>query len=70
MIYGIDNHEWDKARRFNAGKDSHALAEFHLHAEDEFYESLKVKGVIVGEIDMIEDAKFDHVSSLMLSEGE
>jgi len=68
-MYGIDNHEWDKTTPFNAGKDTNALAEFQSHAEDDLYEYLKVKGVVVGEIEKIEEPKFDHVSSLILTGG-
>ncbi|KAI4949400.1 hypothetical protein J4E91_005139 [Alternaria rosae] len=68
-MYGIDNHEWDKATPFNAGKDTNALHQFQSHAEDDLYEYLNVKGVVVGEIERIEEPKFDHVSSLILSGG-
>lgn len=69
--YGIDKHEWKSTKPFDAGKGSRAIAEFHHHSEDGFYEDLKVRGVFVGKIENIEiDSELEHVSSLILSEGE
>jgi hypothetical protein len=69
--YGINYHEWHNKKTFNARKDTLALAEFHLYAEDGFYKYLKVRGVVVGRIEHIEDnPELDHTASLILSGGE
>jgi hypothetical protein len=69
--YGIDYHEWHNSKTYNAGKDTRALAEFHLHAEDGFYEGLKFRGVVVGRIEDTENnPELDHTASLILSGGE
>jgi hypothetical protein len=70
-VYGIDQYEWESVNPFNAGKGSHAIAEFQRYANDGFYEDLKARGVLVGKIVNIEvDSELEHVSSLILADGE